>query len=72
MKEHFMREDEKYNEIKKQREIKMNYISTISTRCNPDLIIPQDDEDNAKSFMRGNEYFMEKPKKEAPVVNKLS
>lgn len=40
MKEHFMREEEKYNEIKKQREQKMNYISTISARCNPDIIIP--------------------------------
>jgi AmiR/NasT family two-component response regulator len=40
MKEHFMREDEKYNEIRDQREMKRNYISTISARCNPDIIVP--------------------------------
>lgn len=64
MKEHFMREQENINEIKRQRDHKMNYISTISARCNPDIIIPQDDEGSARTFLRGNEYFMEKPKKE--------
>jgi len=73
MMENFKKEDEKYQEIKKQREHKMNYISTISTRCNPDIIVPQeDDESKSKSFLRGNEYFMENPKKETNVVSKLS
>ena len=66
-----MREDDKYNEIRQQREIKRNYISTISARCNPDIIVPLD-EGERKSFLRGNEYFMEKPKKEVNVTSKLS
>jgi hypothetical protein len=42
--------------------MKRSYLSTISTRYNPDLIIGGSLGDSKKSFMRGNEYFMEQAK----------
>mgnify|MGYP000916857623 CR=1 FL=1 len=40
-------------------------MSTISTRCNPDIIVPFDETTGKKekTFLRGNEYFMEREKK---------
>jgi hypothetical protein len=45
-----------------QREIKRSYLSTISTRYNPDLIIGSIFGEKKKEFIRGNEYFMEQAK----------
>ena len=41
--------------------MKRSYLSTISTRYNPDLIVGGSLGDS-KTFIRGNEYFMEQAK----------
>lgn len=63
--------DEKYNQVRIQREMKRNYLSTISTRYNPDLIIGEIMGAETKTgFIRGNEYFMDKPsEKKAKVTD---
>ena len=53
--------DEKYDKIRNQREYKRSYLSTISTRYNPDMIVGGS-LGETKTFIRGNEYFMEQPK----------
>ena len=58
LKEHL---DEKYDKIRNQREMKRSYLSTISTRYNPDLIVGSSLGD-AKTFIRGDQYFMEQAK----------
>ena len=46
-------EDEKFMQVKKEREHKRTYLSTLSTRFNPDLLTGGTN----SSFIRGNEYF---------------
>ena len=50
-----MDEDQKYQQIRAEREVGRNYLSTLCTRFNPDLLI-------GKKFVRGNEYYAEKKK----------
>jgi hypothetical protein len=42
--------------------MKRSYLSTISTRYNPDLIVGSVFGEKKKEFIRGNEYFMEQAK----------
>lgn len=45
-------EDEKFEKIRADKEHKRNYLSTISTKFNPDVLVG-----GAQKFIRGNEYF---------------
>ena len=49
MKEQFI-EDEVHLNKQKRREIKRNYLSSISTKYNPDILV-------GSTFIRGTEYF---------------
>ena len=59
--------DDKYNQIRDQREMKRNYLSTISTRYNPDLIVGSSL--GKTTFIRGNEYFMEQATEKKAKIN---
>ena len=54
--------DEKFSQVRMHREMKRNYLSTISTRYNPDLIIGASMTGGKSDFIRGNEYFMDQAK----------
>ena len=51
-------EDEKFQKIRADKEHKRNYLSTISAKFNPDLLIGGEN-----GFIRGNEYYSGKKKK---------
>ena len=44
-------EDEAHQIKLKKRELKLNYLSTLSTKFNPDIIVGKG------AFIRGTEYF---------------
>jgi len=55
-------EDEKFLQIKKERALKRNYLSTLSTSFNPDLLTGGSKSD----FIRGNQYFAKQNKDKKP------
>jgi len=54
--------DAHFLDVKKRRELKRNYLSTLSTRFNPDILVGGAGE---KSFIRGTEYYSKAGKAEA-------
>lgn len=56
--QHSEDEDDKFEKIRADKEHKRNYLSTISARFNPDVLIGGETQ-----FIRGNEYHTRNKKK---------
>jgi hypothetical protein len=52
------KEDEKFQKIRDRKEMKKSYLSTVSTKFNPDLLIGESLGELAshQTFLRGNQY----------------
>jgi len=53
-------EDEKYAKIRSDKEAGKAYMSTLSTKFNPDILVGSAFGKPNKAFLQGNEYFMSK------------
>ena len=49
--------DEMHQAKAKNREMKRSYLSTLSTKFNPDILMGSAGNGNKNQFLKGNEYF---------------